>query len=74
MIRGLHAVFTAVWYSGTIPPHWKRGLVVPIWKDKGDRQDCKNHGGKNAAQCTRQGARPSATDANLESLAEVSET
>ena len=30
MIRGLHAVLTAVWHSGTIPPDWKRGLVVPI--------------------------------------------
>ncbi|KAG0718661.1 Transposon TX1 uncharacterized protein [Chionoecetes opilio] len=43
MIRGLHAVLTAVWQSGTIPPDWKRGLVVPIWKGKGDRQDCNNY-------------------------------
>ena len=39
MIRGLHAVLTAVWHSGTIPPDWKKGLVVPIWKGNGDRQD-----------------------------------
>ena len=32
MIRGLHAVLTAVWYSGTIPLDWKRGLVIPIWQ------------------------------------------
>ena len=37
MIRGLHAVLTTVWHSGTIPPDWKKGLVVPIWKGKGDR-------------------------------------
>ncbi|MEL6802745.1 MAG: reverse transcriptase domain-containing protein, partial [Bacteroidota bacterium] len=43
--RGLHAVLTAVWQSGTIPPDWKRGLVVPIWKGKGDRQDCNNYRG-----------------------------
>ena len=30
MIRGLHAVLTAVWLSRTILPDWKRGLVVPI--------------------------------------------
>ena len=36
MIRGLHVVFTAVWHSGTIPPEWKKGLVVPIWKGKGN--------------------------------------
>ena len=45
MTRGLHAVLTAVWHSGTIPPDWKRGLVVPIWKGKGDRQDCNNYRG-----------------------------
>ncbi|KAG0723026.1 LINE-1 retrotransposable element ORF2 protein [Chionoecetes opilio] len=45
MIRGLHAALTAVWQSGTIPPDWKRGLVVPIWKGKGDRQDCNNYRG-----------------------------
>ncbi|KAG0714105.1 LINE-1 retrotransposable element ORF2 protein [Chionoecetes opilio] len=45
MIRGLHAVLTAVWQSGTIPPDWKRGLVIPIWKGKGDRQDCNNYRG-----------------------------
>ena len=45
MIRGLHAVLTAVWHSGTIPPDWKKGLVVPIWKGKGFRQDCNNYHG-----------------------------
>ena len=45
MVRGLHAVLVAVWHSGAIPPDWKRGLVVPIWKGKGDRQDCNNYRG-----------------------------
>ncbi len=45
MIRGLHAVLSAVLQFGTIPPDWKRGLVVPIWKGKGDRQDCNNYRG-----------------------------
>ena len=45
MIQGLHAVLCAVWRSGTIPPDWKRGLVVPIWKGKGCRQDCNNYRG-----------------------------
>ena len=45
MIRGLHAVLVAVWHLGTIPPDWKRGLVAPIWKDKGDRQDSNNYCG-----------------------------
>ena len=45
LIRGLHAVLTAVLHSGTIPPAWKKGLVVPLWKGKGDRQDCNNYRG-----------------------------
>ena len=45
MIHGLHAVLTAVWHSGTIPPDWKRGLVIPLWKGKGSRQDCGNYRG-----------------------------
>ena len=42
---GLHAVLTAVWHSGTIPRDWKKGLVVPLWKGKEDRQDCSNYRG-----------------------------
>ena len=30
MIRELHAVLTVVWHSDTIPPDWKRELVVSI--------------------------------------------
>ena len=45
MIHGLHAVLVAVWQTGTIPSDWKKGLVVPIWKGKGDRQDCNNYRG-----------------------------
>ena len=43
MIRGWHAELTAVWHSGTISPDWKKGLVVSIWKGKGDHQDCNNY-------------------------------
>ena len=45
MIRRLHAVLTAVWHSGTIPSHWKKGLIIPIWKGRGDDQDCNNYRG-----------------------------
>ena len=45
IIRGLHVVLTAVWHSGAIPSDWKRGLVIPIWKGKGDCQDCNNYCG-----------------------------
>ena len=32
-------------HTSIIPTDWKRGLVVPLWKWKGDRQDCNNHRG-----------------------------
>ena len=40
----LHAVLCSVWNTGIIPTDWKRGLV-PLWKGKGDRQDCNNYRG-----------------------------
>ena len=30
--------------TGIIPTDWTRGLVVPLWKGKGDRQDCNYRG------------------------------
>ena len=42
MMRGLHAVLTAVRHPGTIPPDWNKGLSIPICKGKGDCQDCNN--------------------------------
>ncbi len=45
MNRGLYVVLNVVWQSGMSPPDWKRGLVVPIWKGKGNRQDCNNNRG-----------------------------
>ena len=41
----LHAVLCSAWNTGIIPTDWKRGLVVPLWKGKGDRQDCNNDRG-----------------------------
>ena len=35
----LHAVLCSAWNTGIIPTDCKRGLVVPLWKGKGDRQD-----------------------------------
>ena len=41
----LHAVLCSVWNIGINPTDWKRGLVVPLWKAKGDHQDCNNYRG-----------------------------
>ena len=33
------------WNIGIIPTDWKRALDVPLWKGKGDRQDCNTYRG-----------------------------
>ena len=50
--------------SGVIPTDWKRGIVVSIWKGKGDIRECNKYRkvtllsvpGKVCADCTEQGA------------------
>ena len=41
----LHAVLCSAWNTSIIPTGWKRGLVVPLWKGKGNHQDCTNYRG-----------------------------
>ena len=41
-LMSLHAVLCSAWITGIIPTDLTRGLVVPPWKGKGDRQDCNN--------------------------------
>ena len=41
----MHAVLCSAWNTGIMPTDSKRGLVVPLWKGKGDRQDCNNYRG-----------------------------
>ena len=33
-----------VWQTGVIPPDWKKGIILPIYKGKGSPKDCKNYG------------------------------
>ena len=49
VLMSLHAVLCSAWNTGIIPTDWKRGLVVPLWKGKGDCQDCNNYRGGDAA-------------------------
>ncbi len=41
----LHTLVCAIWRTETIPTDWKKGLVVPIWKGKGDAKECNNYRG-----------------------------
>ena len=40
-----HGALCSAWNTGVIPTDWKRGLIVLLWKGKGDRQDCYNYRG-----------------------------
>ncbi|XP_069977551.1 uncharacterized protein [Penaeus vannamei] len=42
MAQSLHA---AIWQSGSIPSNLSRGMVIPLWKGKGDRWDFSNYRG-----------------------------
>ena len=44
-LRWLHTLVCSAWSTGVIPTDWKRGLVVPIWKGKGDVRECSNYRG-----------------------------
>ena len=45
MLMSLHAVLCSARNTSIIPTDWKRSFVVPLWKGKGDRQDCNNFRG-----------------------------
>ena len=39
----LHTLLCTIWNTGIIPTDWRRGVFVPIWKGKGDTQECNNY-------------------------------
>ena len=41
----LTKVFQAVWQSGQMPSDWKKGIILPLYKGKGSRRECKNYRG-----------------------------
>ena len=43
----LHTLLCSIWNTGIFPTDWRRGVVVPIWKGKGDPQECNNYRGVN---------------------------
>jgi len=41
----LTKVFQAVWQTGQMPSDWKKGIILPLYKGKGSRRECKNYRG-----------------------------
>ena len=38
-------VINIVWIKKTIPDDWRRGIILPFWKNKGNKEVCSNHRG-----------------------------
>ena len=74
MIRGLHAVLTAIWHLGTITTNWKKVVVLPYLEGKRGPSRLQQLTWNNSTRCTRQAACPFAADANPHSSAEAPET
>lgn len=45
MVLWLTHLFNVAWMKEEIPEDWRRGVILPIWKRKGDKQTCGNYRG-----------------------------
>jgi len=45
------ALFQSCWANGTIPEDWKKGIILPLYKGKRSRRDCKNCRGITLLSC-----------------------
>ena len=41
----LTKIFQTVWQTGQMPLDWKKGIILPLYKGKGSRRECKNYRG-----------------------------
>ena len=65
-IKWLTRLFNIAWDAQETPTDWQRAIIVPIWKNKGDKRDCEtyrgisllSHVGKMYAKVLESRARP----------------
>ncbi len=51
MIKQYVGLFNKILDTGEYPDSWSLGLIVPIYKKKGDKQDCNNYRGITLLSC-----------------------
>ena len=39
----LHSIFLSVWRTGKMPTDWKDGIIVSLYKGKGQKSECSNY-------------------------------
>ena len=45
IIEWFKQIINHVWVHETLPDDWKKGIILPFWKRKGDQLVCSNHRG-----------------------------
>ena len=45
IVLWLVEIINWVWVHNTLPNDWRKGIILPFWKGKGDQLVCKNHRG-----------------------------
>ena len=51
MVQQYVGLFNKILDSGVYPEKWTVGLIIPIYKKKGDRKDCNNYRGITLLSC-----------------------
>ena len=44
-VKWLHRIFTIAWKEGEVPEDWQKSVIVPLWKNKGNKRECETYGG-----------------------------
>ena len=45
IIRWMTIIINFVWVLEVLPEDWTRGIILPFWKQKGEKLDCSNYRG-----------------------------
>ena len=44
-VKWLHRIFTISWKEGEVPEDWQKSVIVPLWKNKGNKRECETYRG-----------------------------
>ena len=45
MVNWLEKIFNKAWKERKVPEDWQKAVVVPIWKNKGNKKDFETYRG-----------------------------